>query len=169
MASKQTEEKASQPGHLAVHTTELQTQNGAALSPVSTSNSLEKGPKETSIDMPRNSANSSPSSARRLSPFDTDVEAGQSSENLNRKSTQFTGRTLNNPNCSVWPGQDHWKQKARAAKLKNRSCKCMAHLSKRTRLVVKILMAALIIGIAVAVGLGVSKSLGAGIWKPQGQ
>ncbi|KAH6648979.1 hypothetical protein BKA67DRAFT_378321 [Truncatella angustata] len=165
MASKIDTEKTAQPSHLTVHTMELSSQDGAALSPSTTCNSTDKTLKDISVELTRPTDISTPSSLHRLNPFDTDIETGQSSESLNRKSTQFTGRTLNNPNCSVWPGQDHWKQKAKLAKRKNRSCQCMAKLSKRNRLIAKILIAFLVIGIAVGVGVGISKPLGAGIWK----
>lgn len=169
MAAKMDAEKASQPAHLSVNTAELVSHNGAALSPSTTCTSTEKTLKESSVELARPSNASTPSSAHRLNPFDTDVEAARSSENLNRKSTQFTGRTLHNPNCTVWPGQDHWKQKARANKVKNRSCQPMARLSNRNRLIVKILIAFLVVGVAVGVGLGISKPLGAGIWKSHDQ
>lgn len=71
--------------------------------------------------------------------------------------------TLNHSDCQVWPGQDHWKRKAKAAK-KERSTTCLANLSKRNRIIVKVALGILIIGIAVAVGFGVSKPLGAPIW-----
>ncbi|KAF3001008.1 hypothetical protein G7054_g6686 [Neopestalotiopsis clavispora] len=167
MATK-SDDKATEPGHLTVNTTELPSSaNGAALSPSTSVNSTEKTLHETSVELARNSGLSTPSSARHLNPFDTDVEAGRSRDDLNRKSTQFTGRTLHDPNCSVWPGQDHWKQKKKAAKVNNRSCQpqCMAKLSGRNRIIVKLLIAALVIGIAVGIGFGISKPLGAGIWK----
>jgi predicted transporter len=40
----------------------------------------------------------------------------------------------------------------------------MAHLSKKTRIMVKIAIGLLIVGVAVGVGFGVSKPLGAPIW-----
>ncbi|KKA30912.1 hypothetical protein TD95_002631 [Thielaviopsis punctulata] len=86
-----------------------------------------------------------------------DVEAQAPSRNL-RKSI-----TLNHSDCQVWPGQDHWKRKAKAAK-KERSITCLARLSKRNRIIAKVVLGVLIIGIAVAVGFGVSKPLGAPIW-----
>ncbi|ETS80349.1 hypothetical protein PFICI_07878 [Pestalotiopsis fici W106-1] len=167
MATKSDMDKATEPGHLTVNTTELPSHNGTALSPSTSVNSTEKTLHETSVELARNSGLSTPSSARHLNPFDTDIERGQSADNLNRKSTQFTGRTLHDPNCSVWPGQNHWKQKAKAAKINNRSCQpqWMAKLSRRNRLIVKLLIAALVIGVAVGVGFGISKPLGAGIWK----
>lgn len=114
----------------------------------------------------RTSDVSTPASSH-ANPFDTDIEAIiTSSEHCMRKSTECTkGGT----DCQVWPGQDHWKRKAKAAKMSRHSCNCLAHLSKRNRIIVKILIGLLIIGIAVGVGFGVSKPLGAGIWRSENQ
>ncbi|KAK5654797.1 hypothetical protein OQA88_6833 [Cercophora sp. LCS_1] len=122
---------------------------------------------EKAQGLPRASDISTPSSSHHANPFDTDIEAMiTTTETCNRKSTECTkGGT----DCQVWPGQDHWKRKAKAAKKSRHNCNCLANLSKRNRLIVKILIGVLIIGIAVAVGLGVSKPLGAGIWRSETQ
>jgi len=97
-------------------------------------------------------------------PFDTDIEAIISSTTENRNlSAQCT---KGGDECQVWPGQDHWRRKAMAAKDKRRNCNCLGHLSKRNRIMVKILIGLLVIGIAVGVGVGISKPLGARIWQP---
>ncbi|KAI1377466.1 hypothetical protein F4677DRAFT_444697 [Hypoxylon crocopeplum] len=146
-------EKASKQGQLVVST--------QLLPP-----SRERSP-EASMEIRRNSSVSTPYSASGPNGFDTDIEAMmpvKSSEHLNKTTT---GHTRPKSDCPVWPGQDHWRQKARAAKINNRTCQCMAHLSKRTRITIKILIAFLIVGIAVGVGFGISKPLGAGIWQPK--
>ncbi|KAI1336207.1 hypothetical protein F5Y15DRAFT_215559 [Xylariaceae sp. FL0016] len=156
MASTTIDQKALKSGQLTVATTQ-----------VAPTPSTEKLP-QVSMEMHRDSNVSSPSSAHLNNGFDTDVEAmmpAQSSDNLN-KTTTGTTRSHNKQDCTVWPGQAHWKQKARAAKIKNRSCQCMARLSKRTRIIVKIAIVLLIVGIAVGVGFGISKPLGAQIWQP---
>lgn len=110
---------------------------------------------------------STPTSAHTYNGFDTDIEAIKhvpSSDHLNKTSTCGTRF---NSDSSVWPGQAHWREKARAAKRKNRSCQCMARLSKRTQIVVKIAIALFVIGVAVGVGFGISKPLGASIWQPK--
>lgn len=66
----------------------------------------------------------------------------------------------------VWPGQAHWKKKAKAAKINKHSCQCLARLSKRNRIIAKVLIGLLVIALGVGVGLGISRKLGAGIWKP---
>lgn len=115
---------------------------------------------------PRASDISTPASSH-TNPFDTDIEAMiTTTETCNRKSTECTkGGT----DCHVWPGQDHWRRKAKAAKMSRHSCNCLANLSKRNRIIVKILIGILVVGIAVGVGLGVSKPLGAGIWRSETQ
>ncbi|KAI6090949.1 hypothetical protein F4821DRAFT_13263 [Hypoxylon rubiginosum] len=148
------DEKASKPGQLTVST--------QLLTPT---HSHERSP-EPSMEIRRNSSVSTPYSASAPNGFDTDIEAMmpvKSSEHLNK--TSSTGNSKQS-DCQVWPGQDHWRRKARAAKINNRSCQCMARLSKRNRIIVKILIVFLIVGIAVGVGLGISKPLGAGIWQP---
>ena len=118
---------------------------------------------KVSQECPRDSSVSTPRSYAGGNPFDTDIEAiiptSSSQENCARKST-----TVSRNDCQVWPGKEHWKQKAKAAKANNRSCACMGRLSKRTRVIVKVLIALFIIGVAVGVGFGVSKPLGAPIW-----
>lgn len=100
-------------------------------------------------------------------PFDTDLEAATPNENDNLRVCKKADRSSrHDPNCTVWPGQDHWRKQAKAAKIKNRSCRCMAKYSKRTRTIIKICVILLVIAIGVGVGFGVSKPLGAGIWKP---
>ncbi|KAI1139056.1 hypothetical protein F5Y05DRAFT_412920 [Hypoxylon sp. FL0543] len=145
-------EKVSRPGQLTVSTQHLSPD--------------QKSP-ETSMEIRRNSNVSTPCSTSTPNGFDTDIEAMmpvKSSEHLNKTST---GNTRPKSDCPVWPGQEHWRQKARAAKINNRSCQCMARYSNRTRIIIKVLIALLIVGIAVGVGFGISKPLGAGIWQPK--
>ncbi|KAJ1329439.1 hypothetical protein MN608_06173 [Microdochium nivale] len=146
------------------------TEHSYAITPTTTSTSTSNEKKNvTSTEFQRNSSVSAPGSVHQSNAFDTDIEAGissQSCDNLNLKTT-CTGRTAPNPNCTVWPGQEHWRQKAKAQKRNNRACNCMAGYTRRTRIILKILIIFLIIGIAVGVGFGVSKPLGAGIWKPK--
>lgn len=103
------------------------------------------------------------STTHQLSPFDTDIEAIVSSTENRNLSAQCT---RGGPECQVWPSRDHWRQKAKDAKNKRRNCSCLAHLSKRNRIIVKILIGLLVVGIAVGVGVGISKPLGASIWRP---
>ncbi|KAK4138366.1 hypothetical protein BT67DRAFT_446505 [Trichocladium antarcticum] len=100
----------------------------------------------------------------RPNPFETDVEAMITHEQTHnsRKSQECT---KGGSDCQAWPGQEHWKRKAKAAKKSRHTCNCLANLSKRNRIIAKLLIILLIVGIAVGVGFGVSKPLGAGIWR----
>ncbi|RKU46020.1 hypothetical protein DL546_008276 [Coniochaeta pulveracea] len=99
-------------------------------------------------------------------PFDSDIEAIISHAEGPNGVPLSTQSTRRGPNCQVWPSASDWKQKAKEQKMSGRKCNCLGHLSKRNRIIVKILIGLLIVGTAVGVGLGVSKSLGYGVWKP---
>lgn len=125
---------------------------------------------------PRRSSDvSTPATAHNdLNPFDTDLEAMVSGRTIavggddcGMKSVSCSN-LKGSPDGQVWPGQAHWKKKAKAAKINQRSCQLFARMSKRNRIIIKVLIGALLVGIAVGVGLGVSKSLGVGVWKPDG-
>ncbi|POR31919.1 Uncharacterized protein TPAR_07866 [Tolypocladium paradoxum] len=99
-------------------------------------------------------------------PFDTDVEAmvtNGSTDKCTRSSVLLTRKN----DCQVWPGKDHWKQRAKVSK-NQRSCSCMARLNRRTKIAVKVLIVVLVVGLAVGIGFGVSKPLGAPIWGKSG-
>ncbi|KAI0407368.1 hypothetical protein F4802DRAFT_19347 [Xylaria palmicola] len=101
--------------------------------------------------------------------FDTDLEGGaepghRPEDQHIRPSTRDTPR---GSDASIWPGQDHWRDKALAAKRKNRYCNLLGRLDRRTRIAVKVALVLLVVGVAVGVGLGISKSLGARVWKPE--
>ncbi|KAJ4251917.1 hypothetical protein NW762_011217 [Fusarium torreyae] len=118
----------------------------------------------TSItETPRASTTSTPRTDK-ANPFDTDIEAMIPTRSSDSRMHKTSSSQLARKNdCQVWPGKDHWKKQNKAAKAKNR-CTCMAHLSQRNRWIAKGLIVLLVVGIAVGVGFGVSKPLGAPIW-----
>ncbi|KAJ3946992.1 uncharacterized protein N0V96_003374 [Colletotrichum fioriniae] len=98
-----------------------------------------------------------------INPFDTDIEAmittTSSSDPYAMKSISTT------KDCpTIWPGKQDWKAKAKAAKRDRGSCACMARMSKKNRIIMKVAIGLLVIGVGVGVGFGVSKPLGAPIW-----
>lgn len=95
-------------------------------------------------------------------PFETDIEAMITTTTTNKSRCSVI---LNRKNdCEVWPGKRDWKQRAKADKRKKRNCAFIHNLSRRNRILVKVLILILVVGGAVAVGFGVSKPLGAPIW-----
>ncbi|CAK7565128.1 MAG: hypothetical protein SEPTF4163_003037 [Sporothrix epigloea] len=128
------------------------------------------GRSSTSIPeaLPRTSDLSTPATVHH-NPFDTDIEAmiTYSTTEGTLKYNDINGRRSMGcrglSESQVWPGQGHWKRKAREQRM-NRSCSCLSQLSKRNRLIVNLLIGLLIVGAAVGIGLGISKPLGAAIW-----
>jgi hypothetical protein len=168
MASEAVNEKATTP----VATVATTTQEAHSDKPTTTITTTEALVcPET--DFRRPSEVSTPSSSRDLNPFDTDIEAMISTrttredDSCGMKST-CKGQLKGSADGQVWPGQAHWKKKAKANKLNQRSCQCLARMSKRNRILVKVAIILLVVLTAVGVGFGISKPLGAGIWKPNG-
>jgi hypothetical protein len=95
-------------------------------------------------------------------PFETDIEALNSHSSLDKPCRK--SMTLDAKNCTVWPGKDHWEKQAKQAKMKRTRCTCMAQLSPRNKIIAKILIIVLVVGVAVSVGFGISKPLGAPLW-----
>lgn len=99
--------------------------------------------------------------------YNSDLEAGLTESKSNFLDT--TATKTKTKDCTVWPGQKTLKEAKRAEKLKKRGA-CpnpMRGLEARTKFWLKVLIAAIIIGAAVGLGLGISKAVGGGIWKPQ--
>lgn len=111
---------------------------------------------------PRVSASYTPRTDK-LNPFDTDIEAMIPATTTDT-GTQRVVPAVSKSECQVWPGKEHWKQKAKLDKKKRRGCTFMTKLSPRNRIIAKVLMILLVIGIAVGVGFGISKPLHAPIW-----
>ncbi|CAN8095838.1 unnamed protein product [Discula destructiva] len=116
---------------------------------------------------------STPATAQlELNPFDTDLEAMVTNRTLAPGDDACGMKSTSNCNlkgCAegqVWPGQAHWKKKAKAAKVNKRSCQLLAKLSKRNRILVKVFIGLLVIALGLGVGLGISRKLGAAVWKP---
>ncbi|KAH0533343.1 hypothetical protein TsFJ059_001926 [Trichoderma semiorbis] len=96
-------------------------------------------------------------------PFDADIEALNSHSSFDkplRKSMTLDAKK----NCQVWPGKDHWEKQAQQTKVKRNNCACMANLSPRNKIIAKVLIIVLVVGVAVSVGFGISKPLGAPLW-----
>lgn len=105
-------------------------------------------------------------------PFDHDLEAMISSRTLTGGDDSCGMKSASNSNLKgceegqVWPDQAHWKKKTKAAKVNKHSCQILAKLSKRNRIIAKVLIGLLVVALGVGIGLGISRKLGAGVWKP---
>lgn len=170
MASTTDEKTAAMTVTTITHTADkTSTTTNTTLAP-SLTGSLAPSPE---IGFRRSSDVSTPATAHNeLNPFDTDLEAMISSRSMTEQDDSCGMKSVSksnlkgSPEGQVWPGQDHWKKKAKAAKINQRSCQCLAKMSKRNRMITKVLIGAVILAIAVGVGLGISRAVGAGVWKP---
>ncbi|KUI52861.1 hypothetical protein VP1G_00237 [Cytospora mali] len=165
MASQPSNEKANTP----VTTTTIVSNDKLGATTIVTE-TLSVSPE---IDYRRPSEASTPASSHK-DPFDTDIEAMISTRTTREDDScgMKSGSKMNvkgGPDCQVWPGQKHWKNKAKANKINQRSCQCLAKMSKRNRIFAKVGIIILVVAIAVGIGFGISKPLGAGIWKGNGE
>ena len=92
--------------------------------------------------------------------YEKDLELGSPSPRI--RQSLDPARSVHS--CTVWPARRQLLEKHIAMK-KSEGCSPMRNLSKKQRLWVKILIALLIVGGAIAIGVGVSKAVGAGVWK----
>ncbi|KAL9122392.1 MAG: hypothetical protein Q9187_001058 [Circinaria calcarea] len=66
--------------------------------------------------------------------------------------------------CTVWPGRHQLLEKSHEME-RSKGCSPLRRLNKKQKTWVKILIAMMIVGAAVGIGVGVSKAVGAGVWK----
>ena len=66
--------------------------------------------------------------------------------------------------CTVWPGK-HQLMEKRMKMEKSRGCNPMRTLSKKQKLWMKVLIAMIIVGAAIGLGIGISKATGSGVFK----
>lgn len=69
-----------------------------------------------------------------------------------------------NKECTVWPGQKALKEAKLAEKRRTDCWNPMRGLDSRTKFWVKIAIGAVIVGLAVGVGLGITKAVHGGVW-----
>lgn len=99
--------------------------------------------------------------------YDSDLEACLTDVNSkpNVMSPTLTRHTTGK-NCTVWPGQQALKDARRQDKMRRGgSWNPMRNLDPKTKLWVKIVIALFVVGAAVGVGLGITKSVGGGVFK----
>jgi hypothetical protein len=101
-------------------------------------------------------------SKQSINVYESDLEAGLSDSKTNVLHTRTTSRSAKD--CTVWPGQRALREQKRAARQQN-GCNPMRNLSKKTRIWVKIVFGLLIIGLAVGIGVGISKAVGGSVWR----
>ncbi|ELR09409.1 hypothetical protein GMDG_03973 [Pseudogymnoascus destructans 20631-21] len=102
-----------------------------------------------------------------LSTYESDLEAGCPTEyktsGLALAQKKSSGGATNKE-CTVWPGQKALKEAKMAEKRRTECWNPMRGLESRTKFWVKIAIGAVIVGLAVGVGLGITRAVHGGVW-----
>ncbi|OBT89601.1 hypothetical protein VE02_01744 [Pseudogymnoascus sp. 03VT05] len=113
-----------------------------------------------------------------LSTYESDLEAGLCETKTKTSATaggRFGDSALalaqkkssggaTNKECTVWPGQKALKEAKMAEKRRTECWNPMRGLDSRTKFWVKIAIGAVIVGLAVGVGLGITRAVHGGVW-----
>lgn len=105
-----------------------------------------------------------------LSTYESDLEAGLSetktSAGFNSSKLALAQKKSSGTNneCTVWPGQKALKEAKLAEKRRTECWNPMRGLDSRTKFWVKIAIGAVIVGLAVGVGLGITRAVHGGVW-----
>lgn len=109
-----------------------------------------------------------------LSTYESDLEAGLCESKTSAGDGKFGSSRLAlaqkkssggaNKECTVWPGQKALKEAKLAEKRRTECWNPLRGLDSRTKFWVKIAIGAVIVGLAVAVGLGITKAVHGGVW-----
>lgn len=106
-----------------------------------------------------------------INTFDRDLETGVP---LSAATTQqlpkvsVDGRVREVKECTMWPSRQAVLDKRKDHKRK-KGCNLFQGLNSKQRLWIKIIIALLIIGAAVGLGVGISRAVGGGVWTGSGQ
>jgi hypothetical protein len=110
---------------------------------------------------------SAPQSKTHLDVMERDLEA--SSVPLSAATTQNPKVSVDGrvKECTMWPSKQAITERKKMSK-RARGCHMFRNLNSKQRLWAKILIAAIVVSCAVAVGVGVSRAVGGGIWTSKG-
>ncbi|KAL1611028.1 hypothetical protein SLS59_000665 [Nothophoma quercina] len=106
-----------------------------------------------------------------ISTYERDLEAGVP---LSAATTQqlpkvsVDGRVKEVKDCTMWPSRQAVLDKRRDHKRK-KGCNLFQGLTSKQRLWIKIIIALLVIGAAVGLGVGISRAVGGGVWAGDGK
>ena len=71
-----------------------------------------------------------------------------------------------NKECQVWPSKQQMDKKFRMMEKRN-GCSPLRRLNKKQQIWAKILIALVVVGAAVGIGIGISRAVGGGVWKDE--
>lgn len=106
-----------------------------------------------------------------ITTYERDLEAGVP---LSAATTQqlpkvsVDGRLKEVKECTMWPSRQAVLDKRRDHKRK-KGCNLFQGLTSKQRLWIKIIIALLVVGAAVGLGVGISRAVGGGVWAGEGK
>lgn len=89
--------------------------------------------------------------------YESDIEACLYKKDVKVVKTHHDGK--------MWPGRRTLMQRYKRDKRQRQSCNPMKNLDKRTKIIIKVLIILVVVGGAIALGIGISKAVGGGVWK----
>lgn len=103
--------------------------------------------------------------------FERDLEAGvplsaATTQQLSKVS--MDGRVREVKECTMWPSRQAVLEKRKDHKRK-KGCNLFQGLNSKQKLYAKIIIALLVVGAAVGLGVGISRAVGGGVWSGNGQ
>lgn len=106
-----------------------------------------------------------------INTFERDLEAGvplsaATTQQLSKVSVD--GRVREVKECTMWPSRQAVLEKRKDHKRK-KGCNLFQGLTSKQRLYIKIIIALLVIGAAVGLGVGISRAVGGGVWAGDGK
>ncbi|KAF2474595.1 uncharacterized protein BDR25DRAFT_110184 [Lindgomyces ingoldianus] len=98
--------------------------------------------------------------------YERDLEAGLplSAATTQQPKVSVDGRVKE---CTMWPSRQAMMEKKKQTK-RAKGCNLFRNLNSKQRLWVKIIIALLVVGAAVGLGVGVSRAVGGGVWSGDG-
>ncbi|ORY11234.1 hypothetical protein BCR34DRAFT_484503 [Clohesyomyces aquaticus] len=98
--------------------------------------------------------------------YERDIEAGMplSAATTQQPKVSVDGRVKE---CTMWPSRQAMMEKKKQSK-RAKGCNLFRSLNSKQRLWAKIIIALIIVGAAVGLGVGVSRAVGGGVWSGDG-
>ena len=103
--------------------------------------------------------------------YERDLESGaplSAATTQQLAKTSVDGRVKEAKECTMWPSRQAVLDKRRAHK-RRKGCNLFKGLSSKQRLWIKIIIAMLVVGAAVGLGVGISRAVGGGVWAGDGR
>jgi hypothetical protein len=106
-----------------------------------------------------------------INTYERDLESGvplSAATTQQLAKTSVDGRVKEVKECTMWPSRQAVLDKRRQHK-RRKGCNLFKGLTSKQRLWIKIIIAMLVVGAAVGLGVGISRAVGGGVWAGEGR